>query len=754
MSYSQMLNLSTTQDPDHILQIWRQERAFRVGKALCFAGFFLSLFATVADFFWSDAYVFSADFILLMGCALSIVWLNSKKRLSYFWWPLFISFWISTLPSYWATGGLQSPFLGLNLATYYLIGAVLDTQTKTLRYMLFSFLHLPVFLAIEYFHPLATNQALSPAFTAIIAGLMLMAVYVCVNSMLKTENELSLEFVLHFRHLKKTEEVLKRKEQQLNEAQAIANVGSWEWSVEDDHVTWSDELFKIFEVDKATFDPSLKAYFERQNPLMREKIEKILSNSGHTGEDFSFENKIESSRGQRFVLSRGRVIKNAEGRATKMYGTCQDITDRKAIESLLTESRNELEQRVNERTLQLEQSLQREKAAKVLAENANQAKMQFLANMSHEIRTPMNSILGFSDLLDSDDASIEQTKEYIARIRANGKQLLHLINDILDLSKFEAGRIPIQRSSFSLNALVNDVISSFLPTLKAKGLQLKLSLPDQTIPHIYSDGARISQILINLLSNSIKFSDQGQIQVLVSSQNLESDRLGILIEVKDSGIGISNDNQKELFKPFSQGDSSIARKFGGSGLGLALSKHIAEALGGQLELKKSAAAEGSHFTFYFPTEKSTSLGAEKISSQKFLEAGSKLEFKNKKILLTEDSADNAFLICHYLRPYGIEVDVATDGQQAIQQFRLKDYDCILMDIQMPGVDGLQATRQIRELGYKKPIVALTAHALPAEAERSMEAGCSLHLTKPISKSVLISALYSQLKISSTDIELR
>ena len=268
MSYRQMLELSSAQDQHTILKVWRQERAFRIGKPLCYSGFALSIVATIADFIWSNTFVFSADIILLCGFALSLFWLKSKSRPTYFWWPLYIAFWISTLPSYWATGGIQSPFLGLNLVTYYIIGALMDTKNKTLKYLIFSLCHIPLLLVIEYLHPLSRNSALSPIFTSIITTLMLSAVYVCVNAMLKTENELSLEFALHFRHLAKTEDVLKKKQQQLNEAQAIANVGSWEWDVENDHVSWSDELFKIFEVGKKNFDPSLKAYFERQNPMI------------------------------------------------------------------------------------------------------------------------------------------------------------------------------------------------------------------------------------------------------------------------------------------------------------------------------------------------------------------------------------------------------------------------------------------------------------------------------------------------------
>ena len=735
-----------TENPKEILTIWRQERAHRIGLALCYSGIVLSVVATIADIFWSPLSVILTDLFLLSGCILSLYWIRKKERPAYYWWPVYWGFWLSILPSLWTTGGLNSPFFGVDLAALYIIGSMMETKNRSTIYLIFALLHIPVFYVLEFFIPLSASVAPPLEFTATITSVTLVALFVCIQAMLKTENSLSLEFAGHYQSLLQAEEDLKKSEAQLREAQAIARVGNWEWDLKADRISWSGELFKIFDVPEKDFNPSFKAYLHRLSPEMRDKISTIIYRSLQTGEDFTFEHKIETHQGIKHVFSRGKVVKDTHGMIAKMFGTSQDITDRKIIESQLEEARQELEKRVEERTLQLAQSLEREKEAKELAENASQAKMQFLANMSHEIRTPMNSILGFSELLVSGKHTELEEKEFLMRIRTNGIQLLHLIDDILDLSKFEAGQIPVHKSSFSLQHLVDDVISSFIPALKSKGIDLQLIYKSDAMDSVFTDAHRLRQILTNLLSNSIKFSQAGIVKLTIGTEKDLNDKTSLVVDVEDSGIGISKENQQNLFKPFSQGDSSVARKFGGSGLGLALSKRIAEALGGRLELKKSTPGSGSHFCFTIPMDKPH---VEAVVKDPIIQSSDDLvfnnEFSNRKILLAEDSPDNAYLICHYIKSIGATIDVATDGHQAVKMANQHDYDCILMDIQMPGMDGLEATRRIRHQGYKKPIIALTAHALPVESERSLQAGCDLHLTKPIKKKELLGTLSDKLK---------
>ena len=450
-------NLQTTNAPTtaQLLTVWRGERSLRVGRALSYSALVLSLVTFSSDlYFSSPVVVLAADVLLFLGCALSLYWIKRPLPPAYYWIPLFSAFWISCLPFFWSTGGLNSPYLGVCLAALFVIGTILDPKNRSTAYFVFSLVHLPAFFGLGLSTP--SEPAFPLGLSMIVNALNLAAVFLCVHALLKTEEELAREFSAHYQALDKTQDELRKRELQLVEAQSIAKVGSWEWDVTSDRITWSNELFKIFEIDPRSFDPTFGAFLERIKPASREAVRAAIVHAAETGRDFTFEHEIETTRGDKFLLGRGRVIKDEQGKALKMLGTAQDITDRKRIESELRRAHAELKERVKERTLELE--------------NANQAKMQFLANMSHEIRTPMNSIIGFADLLATEDHSAHDVKDYLARIRGNGHKLMRLIDDILDLSKFEAGRIPIQKTSFSLKSLIEGVVASFHPELKVKNL--------------------------------------------------------------------------------------------------------------------------------------------------------------------------------------------------------------------------------------------------------------------------------------------
>lgn len=376
-----------------------------------------------------------------------------------------------------------------------------------------------------------------------------------------------------------------------------------------------------------------------------------------------------------------------------------------------------------------------EQTARKNAEIASRVKTQFLMNMSHEIRTPMNSILGFADLLGDKTLTNEEREEFRSRIRMNGDQLMRLIDDMLDLSKAESGKIQIEKVSFSVTDLTRDVLESMSSKAQKKNIRTRMST-DKSVPaFIESDPVRLRQILTNLLGNAIKFTDHGRIETRISMK--ESD---LIIEVEDTGIGISPDLHQRLFKAFSQGDNSVTRRFGGSGLGLAVSRSIAEAMGGTLDLVHSETRRGSIFRLTIPLEvpaydPQIDMFATFKEPVNVESKGNELEGVN--VLLVEDSFDNEMLIRAYLKGTGVRLEVARNGEEAVARALDKKFDVVFMDIQMPVMDGLEATRRLKSRNYLPPIVALSAHALPEEVERSLAAGCHSHLTKPILRTVLI-----------------
>ncbi|QDK46420.1 hypothetical protein DOM22_15225 [Bdellovibrio sp. ZAP7] len=527
----------------------------------------------------------------------------------------------------------------------------------------------------------------------------------------------------------------------LKEAQELAHLGSWERSIHGTEVSISEEMYNIYGLDKNTHVTAelLLSYTDAVN---REKIRTALESAITTKSPHNFDHVIRLNDGTtKYVQTRVQVALDDQGEVVKIFGTTQDISDLKTIENELLKTQAELESRVQERTADLEQALIREKKAKEIAEEATKAKTTFLANMSHEIRTPMNAILGFAELLSSEDLTTEQ-EEYLNRIQANGELLLRIIDDILDLTKFEAGKMPIEKSLLSYTELVNEVVSSLSLMALKKHIKIEVEKTSQMPDNIYSDPVRLRQILVNLIGNAVKFSNKGPIKIRIYSQKLEGKTL-ISTEVQDFGIGISEEGQRQIFQAFGQADTSIIRKFGGTGLGLVLSRHFARALGGNLSLLESKEDVGSTFLFTITSsdeEQAKATAPNKALAPQAPVSLADFEGKTIKVLLAEDLKDNQILIGIYLRSKHFIVSYANDGFEAVKMATENDYDIILMDVQMPGMDGLQATRTLRAQGYKKPIIALTAHALREEVKKSLDAGCDAHLTKPINRPDLLGAI--------------
>lgn len=368
------------------------------------------------------------------------------------------------------------------------------------------------------------------------------------------------------------------------------------------------------------------------------------------------------------------------------------------------------------------------------AESANQLKTLFLANMSHEIRTPLGVILGFAEALKDPKMSPADRNTYLEVIERTGKNLSRIINDILDISKVESGHLEVECAIFPLQELIEELQLLFQLQAIERGNTISFKIDPGTPIDIFTDRLRLQQILMNLIGNALRFTHQGEITLTCSYQNNLWE-----FRVSDTGIGLDEDQKKNLFKLFTQADQSTTRKYGGTGLGLVLSKRLAQILGGDVILKTTEVNRGSSFVASISGVQAdimTPLGrAEKNNVSE-----SVANLQGKHILVVDDSEENQILLRFYLTKAGLEVQTAPNGAIGVEKAMRDHFDLVLMDIQMPIMDGYTATKTLRAAGFKKPIIALTANAMKEDRERSIESGCVDYLTKPVSSARLLSVI--------------
>lgn len=516
----------------------------------------------------------------------------------------------------------------------------------------------------------------------------------------------------------------RQSQERLNLAFDGAQMCSWEWDIQRGQVSWitgsaherMEEVMTQSEFKNLVYPDDLP------------QLEAIVAGALVNGRDFELEFRLREPDGSlRWHVAKGRVFYEAPRQPARLAGIAMDISEKK-------QSEKELE------------------LAKEAAERANEAKSVFLANMSHEIRTPLNAILGFAELIEDSRLSPEKQRDFIRTITRNGKLLSQLLDDILDLSKVEACRLEVEHIRCSLPDIVSDVLKLIGKQASDKGIYLRLTsgygLPETFI----SDPSRLKQILINIIGNAVKFTQNGGVHVNV---NLKQTGLGrapqIVFSVMDTGPGIDSQQQQRLFKAFSQADVSISRNFGGTGLGLILARRLAELLGGTVELVYSKPQLGS--TFRIAIEAPEPRGACHLAADnEGGRAGSTVSLPipaavapeandqllaGISVLIVEDAPDSRALAAQILGQYGAQIALAENGLEAVEVLTSRKFDVVLMDLQMPQLDGFAATAQLRARGYRGPILAVSAAAMKDEKDRALEVGCNDHLTKPFSMGILL-----------------
>lgn len=512
---------------------------------------------------------------------------------------------------------------------------------------------------------------------------------------------------------KRIEEELRVRDAQLRSAQALAGMGSWVWEVGSDRVTWSDEMYRLAGREPGSDPLELGDVVETVHPddraLFRDTVRQLMDDH----EPFEIEYRIVHPDGVvRTLLIRGEVHTDEQGEAVRVSGTAQDVTDRKMTEASLVRAREE-------------------------AEAASRAKGEFLANMSHEIRTPLNGVIGMVELLLDTSLDPEQ-REFLNVARRSAESLLNLIEDILDFSKIEAGQLEIESVPFDAEELIASTASTFALRAHSKGLELIVDVePDLGSTRFMGDPNRLRQILVNLVGNAIKFTEEGEIVIRARAEGPEGEA-GLRVSVSDTGIGIPEQKLETIFQEFSQADASTSRRFGGTGLGLTISARLVNALGGRI-WAESEVGSGSTFQFTVPFEATDDPAPRQ---RRPLPAEG-----DERILVVDDNATNRRILKQMLENWGFRVTAEGDGETALDLFREADDDddpfaLAIVDREMPSLDGFELAEKLTDLTDTPPptLLMLSSSDTVGDRARAVNLDIKRYLLKPIQQSDLNDAL--------------
>ena len=504
---------------------------------------------------------------------------------------------------------------------------------------------------------------------------------------------------------KRIEHELRLSQERYEMASLASESVIWDWNLETNQVQWNQAMERRLKHQLPHLVTDIQWWDEHIHPMDQKRVvEGIQTCIEEKQSSWHDEYRFLKGDGDYAVIKdKGFIVFSDKGKPTRMIGAMSDVTwERKAMERL--------------------------REAKKSADLANSAKSAFLANVSHEVRTPLSTILGYVELLKSEELDEGSMKEFIDVIERNGHQVLRILDDVLDLAKVESGALEIQEVAFYVEELVRDMKLVMGAKAQQKDLQFSIKVDSEMPKKLLSDPVRIKQVMINMLSNALKFTETGKVELSLSYQ-----QPCLNITVADTGAGISQHLQETIFKPFNQGDPSIQRKYGGSGLGLALARRLCEAMGGKFELVESKVGQGSVFRARFEVRVDNGDKKPKPETNKKREH----PLKGNRILVVDDSSEIRLLVQRLLGNAGARVDAASSGKKAVVLASECHYDLILLDIQMPRMDGYETLKEIRKTGCQAPVVALTAHAMKEDREKAMQAGFSSFVTKPMKTDKII-----------------